>query len=99
MTADTVTNYEVVTAAAEIVNANKDENEDLFYALKGGGNQFAIVTEFTFQTFSIDKVWGKNFRENTCLLSQTCLSLLGSLHLQAISAIPAGWDSGLRRGL
>lgn len=58
MTADTVVNYEVVTAAGEIINANKDENHDLFYALKGGGNQFAIVTEFTFQTFEIGKVWG-----------------------------------------
>ena len=58
MTADTVTNYEVVTAAGEIVNANKQDNTDLFFALKGGGNQFGIVTEFTFQTFPIGKVWG-----------------------------------------
>lgn len=58
MTADTVTNYELVTAAGEIVNANKEENDDLFYALKGGGNQFAIVTEFTFETFPIGNVWG-----------------------------------------
>ena len=58
MTADTVTNFEVVTAAGDILNANKDENEDLFYALKGGGNQFALVTEFTFQTFEVGKVWG-----------------------------------------
>lgn len=58
MTADTVVNYEIVTAAGEIVNANKDENDDLFYALKGGGSQFAIVSKFTFQTFKIGKVWG-----------------------------------------
>ena len=58
MTADTVTNYEVVTAAGDIVNANSEENTDLFYALKGGGNQFAIVSEFTFRTFDIGKVWG-----------------------------------------
>lgn len=58
LTADTVTNFEVVTAAGEIINANKAENEDLFYALKGGGSQFAIVTEFTFQTFEVGSVWG-----------------------------------------
>lgn len=58
MTADTVTNYEVVTAQGDIVNANQDENEDLFFALKGGGNQFAIVTTFTFKTYEIGKVWG-----------------------------------------
>lgn len=58
LTADTVTNFELVTAAGEIVNANRDENEDLFYALKGGGSQFAIVTEFTFQTYEVGSVWG-----------------------------------------
>lgn len=40
------------------MNANKHENTNLFYALKGGGNQFAIVTQFTFQTFEIGEVWG-----------------------------------------
>jgi hypothetical protein len=35
-----VLNYEVVLSNARIVNANATSNPDLFWALKGGGNQF-----------------------------------------------------------
>ena len=35
-----VVNYEVVLANATIVKANADSNSDLFWTLKGGGNQF-----------------------------------------------------------
>lgn len=37
---DNVVNYEVVLSNAKIVNANASSNTDLFWALKGGGNQF-----------------------------------------------------------
>jgi FAD/FMN-containing dehydrogenase len=37
---DNVVNYEVVLADASIVNANAFSNTDLYWALKGGGNQF-----------------------------------------------------------
>jgi FAD/FMN-containing dehydrogenase len=37
---DNVVNYEVVLANASIVNANASSNSDLYWALKGGGNQF-----------------------------------------------------------
>ena len=37
---DNVVNYEVVLANASIINANASSNTDLFWALKGGGNQF-----------------------------------------------------------
>ncbi|KAL2842918.1 hypothetical protein BJY01DRAFT_235845 [Aspergillus pseudoustus] len=49
---DQVINYEVVVADGRIVNANKDENPDLFRALKGGGNNFGIVTRFDMITFA-----------------------------------------------
>ncbi|KAF2211247.1 hypothetical protein CERZMDRAFT_43502 [Cercospora zeae-maydis SCOH1-5] len=58
MTADNVVEFEVVTAEGELTRANKDQNSDLFYAMKGGGGQFAIVTEFVMQTYPIGKVWG-----------------------------------------
>ena len=37
---DNVVNYEVVLADGSIVNANSSSHTDLFWALKGGGNQF-----------------------------------------------------------
>lgn len=50
--------YEIVTAAGEITQANSTSNTDIFWALKGGGSQFAIVTTFIMQTYPIGKVWG-----------------------------------------
>ncbi|OWP00880.1 hypothetical protein B2J93_2573 [Marssonina coronariae] len=55
---DNIQSYEVVLSNGTIVNANTDSNPDLFWALKGGGNQFGIVTRFTVNTVSIGQVWG-----------------------------------------
>ncbi|KAM0278393.1 hypothetical protein ACHAQH_005215 [Verticillium albo-atrum] len=43
---DSILNFEVVLASGEIVNANVEENDDLFLALRGGNNNFGIVTRF-----------------------------------------------------
>ena len=42
---DNVVDYEVVLANASIINANAKNNTDLFWALKGGGNQFGTVSD------------------------------------------------------
>ena len=47
-----------MTANGTIVNASSASNPDLFFALKGGGNQFLIITDFVFRTIPIGKVWG-----------------------------------------
>lgn len=52
MAADTVLEFEVVTAAGDIVTANADTNPDLFWALRGGGpSAFGVILSATFQTF------------------------------------------------
>lgn len=52
MAADTVLEFEVLTAAGEIVTANADTNSDLFWALRGGGpSAFGVILSATFQTF------------------------------------------------
>ncbi|KAK0127640.1 hypothetical protein ONS96_007164 [Cadophora gregata f. sp. sojae] len=55
---DNINSYEIVLSNSAIVNANANENPDLFWALKGGGNQFGIVTRFTVNTVPIGLVWG-----------------------------------------
>ncbi|KAJ4368371.1 hypothetical protein N0V83_006728 [Neocucurbitaria cava] len=55
---DAVSNFEVVLASGEIVNANKTTNPDLFTALKGGSNNFGIVTKIDLPTFPLGKLWG-----------------------------------------
>ena len=48
---DNVENFEVVLSSGEIVNANQDQNTDLWIALKGGSSNFGIVTRFDIRTF------------------------------------------------
>lgn len=42
--ADTIANYELVLANTSIINVNANSNVDIFWALKGGGNQFGKTT-------------------------------------------------------
>ncbi|EZF36243.1 hypothetical protein H101_00232 [Trichophyton interdigitale H6] len=50
---DNIRNYEVVLADGKVVNANIKENKDLFWALKGGNNNFGVVTHFDLNTVAI----------------------------------------------
>lgn len=47
-TADHLRSVEIVTADGEIRRASEDENADLFWAIRGGGGNFGVVTEFEF---------------------------------------------------
>ncbi|HMA06995.1 MAG TPA: FAD-binding oxidoreductase, partial [Ramlibacter sp.] len=49
MTIDNLESAEVVTAAGEIVRASASENADLFWALRGGGGNFGVVTSMEFR--------------------------------------------------
>ncbi|CAJ2510340.1 Uu.00g050430.m01.CDS01 [Anthostomella pinea] len=55
---DNVVNFEVVLADGSIVNANAGSNSDLWWSLKGGANNFGIVTRFTLTTYPIGNIWG-----------------------------------------
>jgi len=55
---DNVVNFEAVLANGTVINANATSNAELFWALRGGGNAFAIITKFTFRTHPIGNIWG-----------------------------------------
>ncbi|NMO56192.1 FAD-binding oxidoreductase [Actinoplanes sp. TBRC 11911] len=54
---DSVAGAEVVTADGEVVRADAGENPDLFWALRGGGGNFGIVTAFEFAAHPTTEVF------------------------------------------
>ncbi len=64
---DSVRNFEIVLAGGQIVNANAKENPDLWIALRGGSNNFGVVTRFDIETFEQGDFWGGSIRFNISL--------------------------------
>jgi FAD/FMN-containing dehydrogenase len=55
--ADNVRSFEVVTADGELVTASASEHPDLFWALRGGGGNFGVVTSLEFELFPVASVY------------------------------------------
>jgi FAD/FMN-containing dehydrogenase len=55
---DNLLSAEVVTAAGEIIVADEKTHADLFWAIRGGGGNVGIVTEFTFRLAPAGQVLG-----------------------------------------
>ena len=49
LTCDNLLSVDMVTADGELLTASETENEDLFWAIRGGGGNFGIVTSFEYQ--------------------------------------------------
>ncbi len=56
MSCDNVLGFSLVTADGSIVRANASENSGLFWALRGGGGNFGVVTEFEVQLHPLTSV-------------------------------------------
>ena len=57
---DNVAAAEVVTASGQVVQASAEENPELFWAIRGGGGNFGIVTAFEFTAHpTTDVFYGK----------------------------------------
>jgi FAD/FMN-containing dehydrogenase len=55
-TVDNLLSADVVTAQGEIVTASEEENPDLFWAIRGGGGNFGIVTSFEYRLHPVGPI-------------------------------------------
>ena len=58
MSIDNLLSCQVVTAEGTVLDASAHQNEDLFWALRGGGGNFGVVTSFEFQGRPVHTILG-----------------------------------------
>ncbi|KAJ3497736.1 hypothetical protein NLG97_g1682 [Lecanicillium saksenae] len=95
-----VRSFEVVLPNGTITNASPGVNPDLYFALRGGGSSFGIVTRFDFEAFPHDAFWGGS---DICLLhglsateKRLSMTSIQGFSLQRTAATAVQW---LLRGL
>jgi FAD/FMN-containing dehydrogenase len=99
LTIDNLTAAEVVTADGRVLRAAPDENPDLYWAIRGGGGNFGVVTSFQFRLHEVDPTvqvglffWGIDQGQETLRLARDVAADLPAelnIVIAALNAPPA----------
>lgn len=91
---DNVYGYEIVLASGKVVYATESSYPDLWLALKGGSNNFGIITRFDMAAFPLKKMWYSDLSYN-----YTDSVLLAQANAFTNFMHPANYDSAAMMGL
>ena len=58
LTIDNLLAAELVTADGDVLRIDSDHHQDLFWAIRGGGGNFGVVTSFTYRAHPLERVVG-----------------------------------------
>jgi FAD/FMN-containing dehydrogenase len=97
LTCDNCVSRELVLASGEVIEVSADEHPELFWALRGGGGNFGIVTRFTFRAHD----FGPMMRIGVSVYEpeQAAAALRG--YASAVPALPrtVGWHAALKHDM
>lgn len=100
---DNVRGVEIVTANGRLQRANAQENPDLYWAVRGGGGNFGIITSFEFQLHPMDRqVIGGDVvfplsqaRDILSFYADYAASAPDDLYMDLLMSSPAGSTDGI----
>jgi FAD/FMN-containing dehydrogenase len=103
LTIDNLLSADIVTANGELVHASENENADLFWAIRGGGGNFGVVTAFEYKLHPVGDIFGgptfyridaevlRNYRELIAEAPEDLGAIFAFAQAPPLPFVPEAW--------